>query len=80
MWVGIAIVIAVVVVVGLAVAVWAWRRTPRVADDMRQWQGGMDALGRTAKRAPVGGLPSAAAEPDPPVDTVHVLGSREHGR
>lgn len=77
MWIGIAIGAAVIVV--LAVAVWAWRRSPRLAEDMRQWQTGLDVLGRTANSAPLGGPPPAPAEREE-VDTVHVLGPAKRDR
>jgi len=72
MWIGIAIVLGVIVTAALFVL--AWRQGPQLSGDMRQWRHEMDALGRTAKRAPIGGPPPAPAEPDRPVDTVHVLG------
>lgn len=74
MWIGIGIAIAAVVV--LALLVWAWRRAPHVSGEVRQWQDGLDALGRTASREPIGGARPAPAEPYEIGETVHVIGRR----
>lgn len=71
MWIVIAIAVVVVVLAG---AFLVWRRKPQVADDMRRWQHGMDALGRTAGRPAAEVPPPRPSEPDNTVDTVRVLG------
>ena len=70
MWIAIAIAMAAVLAAGVVV----WRRKPRVADDMRRWQHGMAALGRTAERPAAEVPPPRPPEPDDLGQTVRVLG------